>query len=198
MDITYNYTVFCAIRKHISFLKSTSLFLLDSWVIFLWRSCLFMCLWTQLVNFSLKRISSYRYRPIPISSLVYFAFGLCFAWRFGDFCFSGAFAIFYDLGLYFVISSFIAHGFFCLPFGYVTCVDKMCRDSLRHCDVTITGSTNYKISVEYLRMRRSEAIPGKVTCTPPFVNYVIGLKDSLPPWSCWNNSQIAVYLMLGK
>ena len=31
-----------------------------------------------------------------------------------------------------------------------------------------------------------------------FVNYVTWLRDSLPPWSCWNNPQIAVHLILEK
>ena len=55
-------------------------------------------------------------------------------------------------------------------------------------DVTITGLTNYKVSEEYLRMRMSVSMADTVTCTPPFVNYDIDLKDSLPPWSCCNNT----------
>ena len=48
-------------------------------------------------------------------------------------------------------------------------------------DVTFTGLTNYKVSIEYPRVLMSESMAGSVTCTPTFVNYDIGLKDSLPP-----------------
>ena len=58
---------------------------------------------------------------------------------------------------------------------------------------------------EYLRVRMSESMAGTMagmdgtmTCTPPFVDYDISLIDSLPPWSCCNNLQIAVYLLLGN
>ena len=40
------------------------LVLLHSWAIVIGRSCLHMCLWTQLANFSLKFIYSYRYQFI--------------------------------------------------------------------------------------------------------------------------------------
>ena len=49
------------------------------------------------------------------------------------------------------------------------------RKHVIKCDVTITVLTNYKVSEEYLRVRMLESIAGKVTCTPPFVNYAASL-----------------------
>ena len=65
-------------------------------------------------------------------------------------------------------------------------------------NVTIVAPTKYKVSKNHLRVRMMETMAGKMMYTPPFVKYDTGLKDNLSPWSCWNNSQMAVYLMMGN
>ena len=65
-------------------------------------------------------------------------------------------------------------------------------------DVTMAPLSNHKISVNHLRVRMSDTDGWKLRVHRFFVNYVTWLRDSLPPLSCWNKTQIAFYMILEK